>query len=83
MSLSHEETPLVHSPSALWGESISNAGFRLCSRKTGSRNESGIINWVAFQDQHELTHGSVTFSGAWTTETKCKKVTFSQVRHFT
>ena len=27
-----------------------------------------------------LTHGSVTFSGIWTTETKCEKVAFSQVR---
>ncbi|KAM7438980.1 hypothetical protein ABFA07_011600 [Porites harrisoni] len=25
-----------------------------------------------------LTHGSVTFSGIWTTETKCEKVAFSQ-----
>ena len=27
-----------------------------------------------------LAHGSVTFSGIWTTETKCQKEAFSQVR---
>ena len=83
MSLSHEETPVVHSPSAFWTESINKAGYKLCSRKTGSTNASGIINWVAFQDQQEMTHGNVTFSGVWTTETKCEKVTFSRVRYFT
>ena len=81
MSLSHEDqSSVVHSPSAVWAESISTAGFQLCSRATGSTNDTGIINWVAFQDKPKLTHGSVTFSGIWTTETKCAKVAFSQVR---
>ena len=69
----------VHSPSALWAESINTAGFQLCSRAPGSTNNSGIINWVAFQDKPMLAHGSVTFSGTWTTETKCQKKAFSQV----
>ena len=81
VSLSHEDqSSVVHSPSAVWAESISTAGFQLCSRATGSTNDTGIINWVAFQDKPMLTHGSVTFSGIWTTETKCEKVAFSQVR---
>ena len=82
VSLSHQDQSLdaVHSPSAVWAESISTAGFQLCSRATGSTNDTGIINWVAFQDKPMLTHGSVTFSGIWTTETKCEKVAFSQVR---
>ncbi|CAH3156512.1 unnamed protein product [Porites evermanni] len=79
VSLSHEDqSSVVHSPSAVWAESISTAGFQLCSRATGSTNDTGIINWVAFQDKPMLTHGSVTFSGIWTTETKCEKVAFSQ-----
>ena len=81
VSLSHEDqSSVVHSPSAVWAESISTAGFQLCSRATGSTNDTGIINWVAFQDKPMLKHGSVTFSGIWTTETKCEKVAFSQVR---
>ena len=81
VSLSHEDqSSVVHSPSAVWAESVSTAAFQLCSRATGSTNDTGIINWVAFQDKPMLTHGSVTFSGIWTTETKCEKVAFSQVR---
>lgn len=41
-------------------------------------NGTKMINWVAFQDQPQLINGSVAFSGIWTTETKCSKVTFSQ-----
>ena len=82
MSLSHQDqsSDAVHSPSAGWAESRSTAGFQLCSRATGSTNDTGIINWVAFQDKPMLTHGSVSLSGTWTTETKCEKVAFSQVR---
>ena len=82
MSLSHEDQSLViHSPSALWVKSISTAGFQLCSRATGSTNDTAIINWVAFQDKPMSTHGSVAFNGIWTTETKCEKPwSFSQVR---
>ena len=80
MSLSHEEkTPVVHSPSAVWAESKNTVGFQLCSRATGSTNDTGVINWLAFQDQPRIKHGSVTFSGIWTTETKCDKVAFFQV----
>ena len=81
MSLSHADvTSKVHSPSAVWAETINTAGFQLCSRAPGSTNNTGIINWVAFQDKPMLAHGSVTFSGIWTTETKCQKEAFSQVR---
>ena len=80
VSLSHEDSSLVHSPSAYWTTEINTSGFQLCQRTTGSTNGTGIINWVAFQDKPGISHGSVTFSGIWTTETKCDKVTFSQVR---
>lgn len=79
VSLSHENSSIVHSPAALWLESIDKAAFRLCSRATGMGNGTGIINWVAFQDNPNITHGSITLSGIWTTETKCEKVTFSPV----
>ena len=82
VSLSHDEMfSRVHSPAALWVQSVSTSGFEVCARETGiGTNGTGVINWVAFQDQPQITHGSVTFSGIWTTETKCNKVTFSQVR---
>ena len=80
MSLSQEDSSIVHSPSAYWTTEINTSEFQLCQRATGSTNGTGTINWVAFQDKPGISHGSVTFSGIWTTETKCDKVTFSQVR---
>ena len=82
VSLSHgEEFSRVHSPSALWVQSVSTRGFEVCARETGTgTNATGVINWMAFQDQQQLTHGSVKFNGIWTTQTKCNKVAFSQVR---
>ena len=83
VSMSHgEEFSRVHSPSAVWVQSISTRGFEVCSRETGTgSNETGIINWLAYQNHPKMMHGSVTFQGMWTTESKCDKVTFSQVRH--
>lgn len=84
MSLSHTEEhseERVHSPAAVWVESVSARGFEVCVREAGiGTNGSGIINWLALQDHPHMTHGSVNFIGIWTTETKCKTVTFSQVR---
>ena len=83
VSLSHEEnSSMAHTPSALWAESINTVGFKLCSRTAGIKNDTGIINWLAFEDQPsiEIMHGSVALGGIWTTETKCEKVAFSQVR---
>ena len=63
---------------------MSTRGFEACARETGfGSNGTGIINWLAFQEQSQMTHGSVQFSAIWTTETKCEKVTFKQVRHRT
>lgn len=83
MSLSHaEEGSRVHSPAAVWVESVSKLGFEACVREAGiGTNGSGIINWLALQDHPQMIHGSVNFIGIWTTETKCETVTFSQVRH--
>ncbi|RMX58432.1 hypothetical protein pdam_00019701 [Pocillopora damicornis] len=80
VSLSYgEEFSRVHSPSTMWVRSITTRGFDVCVRETGSaRNESGVINWVAFQDHMGMIHGSLEFSGIWTTETKCNKVDFSK-----
>jgi len=78
--LSYEDdSASVHSPSAWWTTNVNTAGFELCSRSARFANQTGVINWLAFQDKPEMAHGSVTFSGIWTTETKCEKVTFSQV----
>ena len=83
VSLSHEEySSMAHTPSALWAESIDTVGFKLCSRTAATENDTGIINWLAFEDKPstDITHGSVALSGIWTTETKCENVVFSQVR---
>ena len=82
VSLSHdEENSRVHPPAAMWVESVSTRGFKVCARESGlGINGSGIINWLAIQDQSQMTRGSVSFSGIWTTETNCETVTFSQVR---
>ncbi|KAL9962239.1 hypothetical protein ACROYT_G031321 [Oculina patagonica] len=80
VTLSHgEQFSRVHSPSAVWVQSVSTRGFEMCARESGfGSNGTGIINWLAFQDQPQMTHGSVTFNGIWTTQSKCEKVTFSQ-----
>ena len=82
VSMSHgEDFSRVHSPSAVWVQSISTRGFEVCSRETGTgSNKTGIINWLAYQNDPKMVHGSVTFQGMWTTESKCDKVTFPQVR---
>ena len=79
--MSHgEEFSRVHSPFALWVQSVSTRGFEVCSRETGTgSNKTGIINWLAYQNHPKMIHGSVTFQGIWTTESKCDKVTFPQV----
>ncbi|XP_078381933.1 uncharacterized protein LOC144664642 isoform X1 [Oculina patagonica] len=80
VTLSHgEKFSRVHSPVAVWVESVSTRGFKVCARESGiGTNGTGVLNWLAFQDQPQLSHGSVSFNGIWTTETKCEKVTFSQ-----
>ena len=82
VTVSHGEAfSRVHSPSAMWVKSVTTRDFQVCARESGiGSNGTGIINWLAFQDHPQMTRGSVSFSGIWTTETKCDKVTFSQVR---
>ena len=82
VSLSHGgKFSSVHSPAALWINSISKRGFEVCAREAGAgSNGTGIINWVAFQDQPQVTSGSRAFGGMWTTEAKCDKVAFKKVR---
>ena len=82
VSLSHGETfSRVHSPAALWVHSVSTRGFEACARETGDgSNGTGIINWMAFQDQPQVISGRIAFSGMWTTGTKCDIITFKQAR---
>ena len=82
MTVSHGETfTRFHSPSAVWVQSLSKRGFEVCVREAGiGANGTGIINWLAFQDKPQMTHGSVALKGVWTTETKCENVVFKQVK---
>ena len=82
VTLSHgEKFSRVHSPASLWVHSVSTRGFEACTREAGDRsNGTGIINWMAFEDQPQVTSGSLAFGEMWTTETKCDIVTFRQVR---
>ena len=81
MSLSHgEEFSHVHSPSAMWVQSVTTHGFEVCTRETGAgTNGTGVVNWLAFQAHPRIIQGTVTIDGVWTTQTKCKKVAFKQV----
>ena len=56
VSLSHgEEFSRVHSPSAVWVQSVSARGFEVCARAADiGSNGSGIINWLAFQRQPQI-----------------------------
>ncbi|CAH3143439.1 unnamed protein product, partial [Pocillopora meandrina] len=80
VTISHDEKfSRVHSPSAVWVQSVTTRGFEVCARESGiGSNGTGIINWLAFQGHPQMTRGSVTFSGIWTTETKCDKINLSQ-----
>ncbi|CAH3150077.1 unnamed protein product, partial [Porites evermanni] len=80
VSLSHGENfSRLHSPAALWVHSVSTRGFEVCAREAGAgSNGTGIINWMAFHDQPQVTSGRIAFGGTWTTETKCDKVTFKK-----
>ncbi|PFX13554.1 Fibrillin-1 [Stylophora pistillata] len=80
VTMSHgEKFSRVHSPSAVWVQSVTARGFEVCARESGNgSNGTGIINWLAFQDHPQMTRGSAIFDGIWTTETKCEKVTYSQ-----
>ena len=82
VTLSHgEQFSYVHSPSALWVQSVTTRGLEVCIRESGIlSNDSSVINWLAFEDRPGITHGSVSFNGYWTTETRCEKISFSQVR---
>ena len=81
VTVSHDEKfSRVHSPSAVWVQSVTTRGFEVCARESGiGSNGTGIINWLAFQGHPQMTRGSVTFSGMWTTEAKCDKINLSQV----
>ncbi|PFX15382.1 Fibrillin-1 [Stylophora pistillata] len=74
-----EKFSRVHSPSAVWVQSVTARGFKVCARESGiGSNGTGVINWLAFQDHPQMTRGSIIFDGIWTTETKCEKVTYLQ-----
>lgn len=81
MSLSHgEEFSRVHSPSAMWVQSVTTRGFRVCTRETGvGTNGTGVVNWLALERHSQIIQGTVTIDGVWTTQKKCNKVTFKQV----
>lgn len=81
MSLSlGEEFTRVHSPSAMWVQSMTTRGFKVCTRETGfGTNGTGVVNWLAFQSHPQIIQGSVTIDGVWTTQSKCNNVAFKQV----
>ena len=79
--MSHgEEFSRVHSPSAMWVQSVTTRGFKVCTRETGfGTNGTGVVNWLAFQAHPQIIQGGVTIDGVWTTQTKCNKVAFKHV----
>ena len=81
MSLSHgEEFSHVHSPSAMWVQSVTTREFKVCTRETGfGTNGTGVVNRLAFQTYPQIVQGTITIDGVWTTQAKCNKVAFKQV----
>jgi len=81
VSLSHGEVfSRVHSPSAMFVQSVTTRGFKVCIRETGfGTNGTGVVDWLAFQTNSQIIQGAVTIDGVWTTQSKCNKVAFKQV----
>ena len=63
VTLSHgEQFSYVHSPSALWVQSVTTRGFEVCIRESGiPSNDSSVINWLAFEDR-TVSHMEVLVS---------------------
>lgn len=85
-SIGHREKSLLpRNSAALWIESITTGGFKVCILEYGKgSNKTAQVNWISFQRVPVGSQiGSIWFN-SFTSGTECKKISFKQVRktHF-
>ena len=81
LSLNHgNESSIVHDSAFIWVEDVTTSGFKTCLVQGGQGNGGNTtIDWFAFQGpQSGVHHGETSFS-LFTTGSKCKLLTFTQV----
>ena len=82
VSVNHgNESSEIHNTSLVWVEDVTTSRFRACVVRADQGFDGNItIDWFAFQgSQSGVEHGETRFT-LFTTGTKCKKVTFYQVK---
>jgi len=82
VSVNHgNESSEIHNTSLVWVEDVTTSRFRACVVRGDQGSDGNItIDWLAFQgSQSGVEHGETRFT-LFTTGTKCKTVTFYQVK---
>ena len=82
VSVNHgNESSEIHNTSLVWAEDVTTSRFRACVVRADQGFDGNItIDWFAFQgSQSGVEHGETRFT-LFTTGTKCKTVTFYQVK---
>ncbi|PFX13619.1 RNA-directed DNA polymerase from mobile element jockey [Stylophora pistillata] len=80
-SISYESnTRSVHDSAAVWTSDLTQSSFRVCVLESGpGTNGSAVVNWIAFRSAPSgMLDGTASFS-AFTSGTKCERVTFAQI----
>ena len=74
-------TRSVHDSAVVWTSDVTQNSFRVCALESGlGTNGSAVVNWIAFRGAPSgMLDGTASFS-AFTSGTKCERVTFVQVR---
>ncbi|PFX13617.1 CD209 antigen-like protein E [Stylophora pistillata] len=79
-SISYESnTRSVHNSAVVWTSDVTQSSFRVCVLESGPRtNGSAVVNWIAFRSAPSgMLDGTASLS-AFTSGTKCERVTFAQ-----
>ena len=82
VSVNHgNESSEIHSTTLVWVEDVTTSRFRACVVRGDQGFDGNItVDWLAFQgSQSGVEHGETRFT-IFTTCTKCKTVTFYQVK---
>ncbi|XP_022809623.1 uncharacterized protein LOC111346613 [Stylophora pistillata] len=79
-SISYESnTGSVHDSAVVWTSDVAQSSFRVCVLESGpGTNGSAVVNWIAFRSAPSgILDGTASLS-AFTSGTKCERVTFAQ-----
>ena len=80
-SISYESNARsVHDSAVVWTSDVTKSSFRVCILESGpGTNGSAVVNWIAFRSAPSgMLDGTASLS-AFTSGTKCERVTFAQV----